>query len=276
LGAARDKLIDCDSIHMPAALIVYRFIWTLNLVASALVIWRLFSLGLHKQYRFFFASMALAVARTAVLFMFRPSDTSYYFVWLSTQPLLWLSYILVVAELYFLVFRKYRGIYSLGRWFFFGAVFLSVVISALTVLPGLANDAVTLGKTTLLYYYASIERGIVTSLATFLLLLLVFVSWFSVPLSSNLLRHSAIYSAYFFASNVAMLYWKGSDKAARVTTLSKLSVGFVCLLCWVFFLSRRGEDRIASLHLGRNAIAERKLLTQLENLNATLLRTARK
>jgi len=45
---------------------------------------------------------------------------------------------------------------------------------------------------------------------------------------------------------------------------------------WVFFLSRRGEDRIASLHLGRNALVERKLLTQLENLNATLLRTARK
>jgi len=220
--------------------------------------------------------MVLSVGRTAVLFPFPPTGTTYYAVWVSTQPLLWLAYILVVAELYFLVFRQYRGIYSLGRWFFFGAVFLSVVISALTVLPGLADDVVTPNRPLLLYYYAFIERGVVTSLAIFLLLLLGFVSWLSVPLSSNLLRHCAIYSAYFFATNVIMLYWSGSGNTTYVSTLAKLSVGFVCLMCWVFFLSRRGEDRIASLHLRRNAADVKKLLTQLENLNATLLRTARK
>ena len=262
---------------MRTTVILYRFIWSLNLIASALVIWRLFYLGLHQQYKFFFGSMVLSVARTAALFSFRPTGTTYYLVWVSTQPLLWLSYILVVAELYFLVLRHYQGIYSLGRWFFFGAVFLSILISALTVLPGLANSAVTAGRPMLLDYYAFIERGVVTSLAIFLLLLLGFVSWFSVPMSSNLLRHSAIYSAYFFANNVIMLYWQGSSgTTSYVISLSKLSLGFVCLMCWVFFLSRRGEDRIASLHLGRNAIAEKRLLTQLENFNATLLRTTRK
>ena len=262
---------------MRTTIILYRFIWTLNLVASALVIWRLFSLDLHKQYRFFFASMVLSVTRTALLFPFPATGPTYYMVWVSTQPLLWLSYISVVAELYFLVLRHYRGIYSLGRWFFFGAVFLSVVISALTVLPGLGNETVTSNRPMALQYYIFIERGIVTSLAVFLLLLLAFVSWFSVPLSSNLLRHCAIYSAYFFTNNVIMLYWQaGSGKAAYFSNLAKLSVGFACLMCWVFFLSRRGEDRIASLHLGRNAVDERRLLTQLEDFNATLLRATRK
>jgi hypothetical protein len=44
----------------------------------------------------------------------------------------------------------------------------------------------------------------------------------------------------------------------------------------VLLLSRTGEDRTASLRLGRSQLEERRLLGQLQTLNATLLRTARK
>ena len=110
-------------------------LWTLNFLASAFVVWRLYSLGLQKTYRYFFAGMALAVLRTAILFPFGPRTEIYYHIWVATQPLLWLSYVLIVAELYSLALRHYRGIYSLGRWFFFGAVAIATIISALTVLP---------------------------------------------------------------------------------------------------------------------------------------------
>jgi hypothetical protein len=231
--------------------VVVRVIWSLNFAASALVIWRLYSLDLHKTYRYFFASMALSVARTAVLFAFSPGDEIYYQVWAATQPLVWL--------------------------FFFSAVTVSVLISGLTILPGLANEANLPARSLLLYYYGFIERGLITSLAIFLLLLLAFVAWFGIPLSSNLLKHCAFYSGYFFASNVIQLYWHTQvARTGNIASALKLSVAFVCLMCWVFFLSRRGEDRTASLRLGRNAVAEKKLLTQLENFNATLLRSARK
>jgi hypothetical protein len=42
-------------------------LWTFNFLANAFVVWRLYSLGLQKTYRCFFAGMALAVIRTAVL-----------------------------------------------------------------------------------------------------------------------------------------------------------------------------------------------------------------
>src|SRR5713226_8981807 len=77
-----------------------RFVWTLNLIANALVIWRLYSLALHKTYRYFLISMALSVARTAILFPLSPGDAMYRQLWLATQPLVWLAYLLVVAELY--------------------------------------------------------------------------------------------------------------------------------------------------------------------------------
>jgi hypothetical protein len=258
---------------MPTAWIFQRFVWTLNFVGSALVAWKLCSLGLQKTYRFFVAYMALSALRTAVLFPFAPTTWTYYRIWSATEPLFWLCYILVVGELYSLVFRRYQGIYSLGRWFFFVAVGAAVIISALTVLPAMASP---LPRIPLLYYYALIQRGIVTALAIFLLMLLGLVAWFLIPLSRNLLLHCVIYSAYFFATNVIALYWGGAKGAAYASNVAKLSVGLACYLCWVLFLSHRGEDRIASLRLGRNPLHEKRLLGQLETLNATLLRTARK
>jgi len=103
------------------------------------------------------------------------------------------------------------------------------------------------------------------------------VAWFPVPLSRNLLTHCSVYSAYFFANNVTALYWHtGARQATYTSNVAKLSVAITCYLCWVFFLTRQGEGRTTSLRLGRNPIEEKRLLGQLESLNATLLRTARK
>src|SRR5882762_3930042 len=115
--------------------ILTKSLWMLNVGGSALVVWRLYSAGLHRTYRFFFASMILTLARSVALLPFTPRSESYYRIWSTTQPLLWLFYVLVVAELYSLVLKKYQGIYSLGRWFFFTAVAISVILSALTVFP---------------------------------------------------------------------------------------------------------------------------------------------
>src|SRR5579859_1729361 len=130
--------------------ILERSLWTLNFLASAFVVWRLYSLRLQKTYCYFFAGMALAVIRTAVLFPLGPRTEMYYHVWVATQPLLWLSYVLIVSELYSLTLKHYRGIYSLGRWFFFGAVAIATIISALTVLPTIGAPR---ARYPVIYYY---------------------------------------------------------------------------------------------------------------------------
>jgi hypothetical protein len=251
-----------------------KFLWSLNIFASALVIWRLYTTELYRTYRFFFASLILALARSAALYPFDPQSRIYYHIWIFTEPLLWLFHVLVVSELYSLALKRYRGIYSLGRWFFYVAVSTSAIISALTVLPTMGGPQGN--RPPLLYYAALVERGLFTSLAIFLLLLLVLVGWFSIPLSRNLLIHCCVYSAYFFSSNVILLYWHlGINNASLASTL-RLSIASACCFCWVFFLSRSGEKSVASLSLGRSQVEERRLLGQLETLNATLLRTARK
>src|SRR5882672_8358612 len=107
-------------------------LWILNLLGSALVIWRLYFVGLQKTYRFFFAYIVVALVRSVILFQFDPLTRTYYRIWVVTQPLLWLFFVLVVSELYSLVLRRYPGIYSVSRWFFFSAVTLSTILSAST------------------------------------------------------------------------------------------------------------------------------------------------
>ena len=249
-------------------------LWALNFLASAFVVWRLYSLGLQKTYRYFFAGMALGVIRTALLFPFGLRTEIYYQIWVATQPLLWLSYLFIVSELYSLVLRQYPGIETMGRWFFFGGVATAAIISALTVLPTMGAAPVRYAMT---YYYALIERGIATSLAIFLLLLLLLVTWFTIPLSRNLMTHCIVYTVFFFANNVIFLYRHlGGQKASYLHNISKLTVGLGCYFCWAFLLTRSGENRTASLRLGRSPLEEKRLLGQLEGLNATLLRTARK
>jgi hypothetical protein len=86
-----------------------------------------------------------------------------------------------------------------------------------------------------------------------------------------------VYTTYFFAGNVINLFWHlGGTDADYWTSMARFAVAMACYFCWAFFLSRSGEDRTASLHLGRSPLDEKRLLGQLEGLNAALLRTARK
>jgi hypothetical protein len=253
-----------------------QFLWTANVVGSGLVLWRLYGLRIASIYRFFFASIALKGARSVILWNFGPRTHQYYVIWYFTEPLLWISYVLVVFELYTLVLKKYPGIYSLSRWFFFAAVATASIVTALTVMPTVGAEPSN-SRQPLRYLYVLIERANNTSLAIFLLLLLVFVTWFSVPLSRNLLTHCSIYSGYFFVNNVIFLFWQArGQNAVALSNFLRLSIWVACTLCWVFLLSRAGEGRVASLRLGRSQLEERRLLGQLETLNATLLRTARK
>lgn len=252
-----------------------KVLWPANLIGSTLVVWHLYSLDLHRKYRFFFLVIVVQVARSVSLLPFDNRTQIYYEIWLWTEPVLWLSYILVVYELYSLVLKQYRGISSVSRRFFFASVAISSLVASVFVM---ATTATALnGRQRMLYPYVLLERSIFGTLGIFLFLLLVLVAWFPVPLSRNLLLHATIYTGYFFINNVFVMFWQiAGKKVIALTNDVRLLTAIVCYASWVFLLSRRGEERTTSLSLGRNEVEERRLLGQLQALNSTLLRTARK
>jgi hypothetical protein len=255
-------------------------IWALNFLGTALVIWRLHSQGLHRTYRLFFAGFCFSLARTAALLPFSITDAAYYWIWVLTQPLLWLSYLLIVIELYSLVLKNYPGVRSLGRWFSIGAVGVSLAVALATVLPTVSRGTAVAGRPKLMYYYAYMERGVATSLGIVLILLIIAMAWFAVPTSRNLRIHCSVYTAYFLAQNVVLLYWhlagQSANRNSTTSSIARMSVALVCYCCWAALLTERGEKGKESLSLGRSPEYERQMLGQLEKLNATLLHVAKK
>jgi hypothetical protein len=265
---------------MPRAWTIQNAIWILNFVGTALVIWRLYRLGLHTTYRYFFAGFCLAAVRTLALLPFPSTGEIYFQMWVATQPLLWISWLLIVLELYSLVLQRYPGIRTAGRWFSLAAVGVALSIALAMVLPIVSRGLVTSGRPKLMYYYVFLERGLTGGLGILLLLLLGGMALFAVPASRNLRTHCAVYTAYFFAQNVILLYWhlagRPQGQTAAVTSIARLTAALICYCCWAALLTKGGEKGMAPLGFARSPEYERRVLGQLERLNETILHAAKK
>jgi len=126
-------------------------------------------------------------------------------------------------------------------------------------------------------WYLGAERGVTFGLAVFLLLLLVFLSRYPVPMPQNLLGHLAIYTVYFFSIFLVFLLRSVFGLIMNEQANLLLSVvSALCMFVWFFFLfTRKGEEVRASLPTFSPEYEKRALL-QLEALNTTLLKAARK
>jgi hypothetical protein len=122
-----------------------------------------------------------------------------------------------------------------------------------------------------------VERGIVSSLVFFLLMITGFLLWFPVRLTRNAIAHTG-FCVVFFLTIAAGLFFR--DTAGRETTrlVSAISLGMValCLPLWAFALNRAGETIAVSTRRTLAPEQERILRQQLDGFNDALLRSSRK
>ena len=245
------------------------------MASCALASFKLWRTGLYRRYLALSGYLVLRfVTYLLVLFWFSdlrsPAFQKFYIL---TQPLGWIFSILVVRELYTLVLEKFKGLATLGRWFQYAGLVVSLIISGLALLPQMRSGAAQ--RSALLGYYYAIERGVDCALLVFLLLLLVWLSRYPVPLSRNLLIHSVVYSTLFLSGSIGLFarVFFGFQLSRPVSTFL-LGVFMACVLTWLFCLSERGEDvRLSVPRFGPEE--EKRILNQLETLNSTLLRMSR-
>jgi hypothetical protein len=260
---------------MQSSAALIRLLEFLILAACLLTSIKLTYNGLYRRYRALFAYLIFRFFYTgALLFGFRSTQsTSYLWFFTLTEPAIWIFYVLVVIELYSLVLEKHRGLYTLGRWVLYGGLSLSLFISGLALLPELSGGAPQ--RSRILPYYMAIERGVDFSLLIFLFLILLWLTRYPVPLSRNVLVHSVAYT-FLFLSNTAGLLVRvilGFTLTGPVSTLF-LGIGAVCILIWLIFLTPRGEEvRVNLPNFGPEH--EKRILSQLEALNKTLLKVSR-
>lgn len=249
------------------------FRWA-TLAGMAFTSLRLFRCGLHRRYRVFFAFLLFSSVRTAVLLIFPTRTSAYMKIWMLTEPVLWVFYILLVLELYSLILEGHKGLHTLGRWAMYAASAVAFLVSIVSLFA--PTDDIQ-QKSRLMPFYLMTERGLLASLLLFLFLLLAFLSRYPLTLSRNAIVHSVVYSVFFLARSIAFLLRSifGLEISGSVNTLLG-GLTAACTVAWLLLLNAKGEERKLVLHAPAGAGHEEFLVRQLNQINATVIRAARK
>jgi hypothetical protein len=261
---------------------IVRYLWLVAIAGHAILYYRLWRTGLRRTYRFFAAYVLFRLLRSALLEigpLFVPNarfvgSNLYAQLWMATEPVLWMLYVLVVLELYSLVFQKYKGIASLGRWVVLAGLAVALVLSSLSLSADLSNPA---EQFPILRYFLAIGRGVLSSLVIFLLCITTFLAWCPVPLNRNIVLHTIVYAIYFLGMALTILLRNLTGSTVTMyANIAILLVSIGCLATWIVKLDVKGERRSVTLRHRWQAGQEQQVVEQLAAINSSLMRTTRK
>lgn len=256
---------------MPRAALV--FIQVASILGCLLTAGRLSVGGLAGKYRFFFGYLVFwAIYGSSLLFLDIKSDW-YEYVYVTGRPIAWIFYFGTVLELYRLVLIRHRGFYTIGRWAMYAGMAIATLVSALALLPKITP---LMPQTTrILWYVSAGDRAVAFSLAIFLLLMLAFLNFYTVPLTRNIVVHTVLYTIFFLSSTLRMILWSVFGRRLATETDTVLTAAaFGCLMAWFFLLKPKGEEsRLRQPWFGPER--EERILHQLDAINASLLRVGR-
>jgi len=120
------------------------------------------------------------------------------------------------------------------------------------------------------------ERLMMSSLFILILLIAVFLIYYPIPIGRNVLFYLVGFAVYFVATGTTVFIRNLGHYWGRPMSDLYMGVYFGSLALWLFALNRRGETRSVVVGHQWNPSDERRLLGQLEAINASLLRSARK
>ena len=258
-----------------ALLTIERWQWFASCVLSVVLAARLFLIHLAVTYRFFWASLVFNVLRMAVMWPFDINSQAYRTFWMSTEPITWLFSTLVVLELCSLIFKEYRGIQLLSRRAVYVGFVAALLISVGLVFPTWRHSNETFLST---QRFLMIERGVDSALVILLLIFLGFLALLPIPLSRNVVIHTALYAAFFLTNSLGIFIVNITSFQRYGDLISTVLMGIsvLCLIAWIALLSPQGETKIANIPKTFSPELEQHLLEHLSTINKTLLRASSK
>jgi hypothetical protein len=244
----------------------------LAMIFALLTAVRMFRCGLHRRYPCLFAYLVFLVAYNIGPVTMNLASRAYFWVWVISEPVLWTFEILVVRELCGLMLERYKGLSTLGRWAIYGAVVLSSAVSVASLIPRMPN-ALTRRSALLTYLYGC-DRGINLALGIFLLLMLLFVRRYPVPLNRNVVLNTALFTAQFFSTTLAVLLRTVFDlRLGHTLDVGLCVLDLASLIIWCFVLTPAGEQQHVELMHFRPG-TESRILERLDQINRLMLRVA--
>jgi hypothetical protein len=249
-------------------------VFYLNIAATAALIVRLLLSGLYAPYRCLFIYLGVDLTESVMAAVFRHNGFIYGIIYYAGQGLKMILAVLVVLELYRLALAGQPTLASYGR----KTVSYVLTGAAAVALLGLAIDrTVPPGRPPFLYRFLSFERTMDVCLFIFLLLIIAFMTWFPVRMKQNVALYIGGFVLYFLARASGLLLINIlPPQYTNAMSNVMLSISLTCLVVWLIALRREGEQAITVVGHRWNPAATERLITQLEAINASLLRLSRR
>jgi hypothetical protein len=233
---------------------------------------RVIQLGLYRVYPFFFGFLCIPLIPQLALLIWGTRSRTFAHVWLYAEPVRNIFYILVVWELFSVIFRNYAGLRSLSRWVMGVAAAIAPVGLVLTFAASESRLFVTKALVVIRF-----ERGIAFGLVIFIVILLYFISRYPIRLPRNNVVHAMLYSAWFLGDAAILLL---SSFVPKAWGYSLVNAGLAMLevssyIGWAVLLSKTGEYQETRVRQNLSPEREQILIGQLNSMNEVLLRAGR-
>jgi hypothetical protein len=256
-------------------------------ILSIVLIVRLLSLRLHHVYRIFCAFLVFDIVSSLIGLgeqLFHNPRFDYRITWISLSIVGWIVSLCLVYGLLQAILGGLPGILRFSRKLL-NITFISVlVLSILTI----KLDAAVSGTSGYLSGFVDpigwavriafgLERVVSTVALLVLLVILAFVLWFPVQMPRNL----AVFSVglvIYFAANTGLMLTRGFWSRESLLLVSNL-IAFILAACyayWTIFITREGEVTRVRMGHGWDLVKQERLIGQLEAMNASLVRAARR
>ena len=253
-------------MHLPP---LEQFLLIFQSVALVGLCFRMWRAGLHRVYVYFFSYLVLAFLQSVPLPALTYGTVFYGYAWIATEGAIACFYALIVLECYASVFRDLGGIASISRRYIKITLGISILVALL--LLGIERTP----KTVFQYFY-TLDRAVVSSLLVFVLLMMVFLVYYPIPLSRNVIVYSVGYAVYFLTKATALFVRNVNNQWQPQISALLIAASTVCLMFWFIGLNRRGETKTVVIGHKWRPDDEARLISQLKTINASLSRAARK
>jgi hypothetical protein len=250
-----------------------RVLWVGSIACELALIIRLWRQELHGVFRYFWWYLIADSAGSGLLFLISPRSTYYGLGYFGTEFAKLALLFLLVLNLCDVTLSRYPSIAIVGR----RAVQIAFSIGvALSLLAAYLESSLPKGEFPLLFYaFVALRSGIVV-LAVATVLVFLFLTWFPVRMSRNAIHFLTVFVLYL-ASKAALIFaFNSADEALRrYVSTAVLALAAGCTLAWLFGMRREGET-VSAVVAKRNPEQEQVLISQLDAINASLLRIAGK
>jgi hypothetical protein len=235
--------------------------------ASAFAVGRLLHFRMQRQFSFLFSYLVFETLYCILLGILPGKSKAYFWVYLVSAPITWFLAAMSVREVFSLVFLKYPGLQTAGRWAVNVALALSLTICVLVLKTPFAGES---SHTRWLFYEISFDRSLHFSLAVIILILLVFLSRYPLRLDRNTYIASGFFSAMFLAQSIVRLIDSLSPKLAVLyADYSEVAFTALCFVGWGIMVSPL-DAPVPERRAPANPQREAELLQQLDALNNIL------